>query len=62
MTLKKVNRKKNKKLQSRLELESVNLSAIRMTHQKYKTLNKKINNKKQMMMIEKHYEQELMRW
>ena len=51
MTLKKVNRKKNKKLQSKLELESVNLSAIRMTHQKYKTLNKKINNKKQMMII-----------
>ena len=48
-TLKNKNRKK-KKLQSRLELESVNLSAIRITHQKYKTLNK-INNKKQMMTI-----------
>ena len=48
-TLKNINRKKSKKLQSRLE--SVNLLAIRMTDQKYKTLNK-ISNKKQMMIMD----------
>ena len=48
MKIKKTSKNKSKMLQ--LRLESVNLSAIKITHQKYKTLNK-INNKNKMMII-----------